>query len=162
MKVVKTSQLWLFPCNVFMGSLRYNLERTKIQEPGIMENTIRILIADDELEMRTLLQRTLSREGFSVDTASNGDDAISILQQDSAYDILISDIQMPGKGGEELVPEAKKLLPKLKIIVISGYAEIEQFLKMMNLGAFDYVKKPFKIPDLLDVIDRAMESATSS
>ncbi len=123
-----------------------------------MENPYRLLVAEDDGEMRALLKKTLSHEGFEVETACDGSEALDKLAQDSRFDVLISDVRMPNKDGEQLVPEVKRLYPDLKIIVISGYAELEQYLRLVHKGAFDYVTKPFKIPDLLEVIDRATEA----
>lgn len=124
-----------------------------------MKTKFRLLIAEDDLDLRSLLQRTLTREGFDVDTAANGRDALRLLKQDPTFDLLISDIRMPEKDGEQLMDEARKLCPDLKVILITGYAELEQHYALMKKGAFDYVTKPFKIPDLLEVIDRATEMA---
>ena len=121
-----------------------------------MVKMLRLLIAEDELEMRTMLRKTLTHEGYEVETAANGREALDLLRRDGhGYDLLITDLRMPEKDGEQLLLEALQLLPNLKVIIISGYSDIEQHLALKKKGAFEYVIKPFKIPDLLDVIDRA-------
>ncbi|MCC5876652.1 MAG: response regulator [Candidatus Sumerlaeia bacterium] len=120
-----------------------------------MKEKFRLLIAEDELDLRMLLQRTLTREGFDVETAANGRDALRILKTNPDFDLLITDIKMPEKDGEQLMEEARALCPDLKVVLITGYAELQQHYQLMKKGAFDYVTKPFKIPDLLEVIDRA-------
>lgn len=116
----------------------------------------RLLIAEDEKDMRDLLKRTLTHEGFNVETVKNGKEAIELLDKGKAYDALITDLRMPGLDGEELVPLVKKRAPAMKIILMSGYADTAQYLKLVQLGAYDYVTKPFKIPDILEVLDRAL------
>jgi DNA-binding NtrC family response regulator len=116
---------------------------------------LRLLIAEDDIDLRTLLQRTLTREGFEVDVAGDGREALRILRRDPSYDLLISDIRMPEKDGEQLMAEARGLRPDLKVVLITGYAELKDHQALIRKGAFEYLPKPFKIPDLLDVIDRA-------
>lgn len=127
----------------------------------INPNAPRLLVADDDPELRHLLQKTLTREGFRVDTAPNGVEAINQLRNSGiVYDLLISDLRMPEKDGAQLLLEARTLNPTLKVIIISGCTELDQYLRLLKKGAFEYITKPFKIPDLLDVIDRAMEART--
>lgn len=117
---------------------------------------LRLLVAEDELELRTVLRKTLTHEGYEVETASNGREALELLRRDAhGFDLLITDLRMPEKDGEQLLHEALELLPNLKVIVISGYSDIQMHLALKQKGAFEYVIKPFKIPDLLDVIERA-------
>lgn len=121
-----------------------------------MTEKLRLLVAEDDSEMRALLHKTLTHEGFEVVSVPNGHEALKKLHEDSNYCILISDVRMPHKDGEALVPEVTRDYPHIKVIMISGYAELELYLRLMHKGAFDYVTKPFKIPDLLEVIDRAV------
>jgi DNA-binding NtrC family response regulator len=122
-----------------------------------METKRRLLVAEDDLEMRTLLKRVLMREGFEVETAANGREAVELLQLGRRYDLIISDIRMPEKDGEQLLKEAQVLRPGLKVVLVTSWGELDQCARLRQQGAFDYLTKPFKIPDLLDVIDRAME-----
>lgn len=124
-----------------------------------MDESLRLLIAEDDAELRSLLQRTLAREGFDVATVADGAEALEELGQ-REYDLLISDLRMPRCAGDILVAKVRASHPGLKVIVMSGYAELDDFLRVIDAGAVDFVAKPFKIPDLLDVIDRAMDLAS--
>ena len=125
-----------------------------------MEKQRHLLIAEDDLEMRNLLRRTLAHEGYVVDTAINGREALEFLRRHGEdVDVLITDLRMPEITGERLLSEALSILPNLKVIVITGYSQLEQHLELMKKGAYEYLTKPFKIPDLLDVIDRAAAEA---
>lgn len=115
----------------------------------------RLLIAEDDLEMRALLKKVLTREGFEVEIAANGREAMTFLQETGPFDLLLSDVRMPEKDGEQLLTEARALQPSLKVIMITSYGEFEQFNRLKEKGAYGYLTKPFKIPDLLDIIDRA-------
>ncbi len=134
-----------------------------IDETTAKFHNVKILIAEDEPEMRQLLLKTLQHEGFQVTVAKNGEEALQCLKEDpEKFDLLVSDLKMPRLGGEALIPKAKEVSPHLKIIISSAYAEIEQYLALMNKGAFDFICKPFKIPDLLEIIDRALEQKSES
>lgn len=125
--------------------------------PSPQERKHRLLVAEDDGDMRMLLKKTLTWEGFHVETAPDGVVALETIRGTAEpFDILVSDVHMPGKGAEELIPEVKLLVPDLKIIVISGYAELDLYLRLVKHGAYDFLSKPFKIPDLLEVIDRAL------
>lgn len=127
--------------------------------PTTPANRHRLLVVEDDLELRTLLRKVLTREGFEVVTASDGQEALSALQRAPSFDLLISDIRMPEKDGEQLLEEARKLQPSLKVVLITSYGEMDQYARLLKKGAFDYLTKPFKIPDLLDIIDRAVTMA---
>ncbi len=123
-----------------------------------MQQAPRLLLAEDDSEMLNLLQKTLTHEGFIVDAVPGGCQAIERLQAEEPCDLLISDIQMPGTDGEKLLERALEIRPGLKVILITGYGSVEQHSAMLKKGAAGYVTKPFKIPDLLDAIDHALES----
>lgn len=131
--------------------------RPRAIDSGASDMNPKILVAEDEADLRALLHRTLSREGFIVDVVEDGDEALDRLSGET-FEVLISDVRMPRKGGEQLIPEARRLYPSLKIIVISGYTEIDMFQRLISKGANDFLTKPFKIPDLLERIDRALEA----
>jgi DNA-binding NtrC family response regulator len=116
----------------------------------------RLLIAEDSMEVRTLLKRTLAREGFDVETAAHGRDAIEILRGNLApFDMMISDIRMPEMDGEELLVEAKSIQPTLRVIMVTSYGTPSEYDALRRKGAQGLILKPFKIPDLLEVIERA-------
>ena len=127
--------------------------------PPIVEGArLKLLVAEDDKEMRQVLSKTLSREGFEVRTAGNGEEALALIEREPGIRILVSDIRMPVKTGEQLLEELKRARPDIRVIFITGYGELDQYASLMKQGAFDYVTKPFKIPDLLAVLEKAVAS----
>ncbi|MEO8376207.1 MAG: response regulator [Candidatus Sumerlaeota bacterium] len=114
----------------------------------------RLLVADDDPTLLNLLKKTLVREGFEVETARNGEEALRLLADCANFDLLITDVRMPVKNGEELVRDARKLCPGLKVIFITGYCEQDERGRIASQGDSEIIAKPFKIPDLLEVIER--------
>jgi DNA-binding NtrC family response regulator len=121
----------------------------------------RLLIAEDNSEMRELLRRTLSREGYEVDTAIHGVDALQLLDSGTHYDLLISDVRMPEMDGEQLLKAARQRKPDCRVILVTSYGSPDDNNRLRGLGAIDFILKPFKIPDLLEVIERALEPRTA-
>ena len=115
-----------------------------------------ILIVDDEPSMREFLRILLEKDGHAVHTAANGIAAIDLVGGYD-FDLIISDIRMPGMNGLELLAEAKKLKPELPVIMITAYASPDDAVKAMKEGAFDYITKPFKVEE----IKRVIKSATA-
>jgi len=111
-----------------------------------MENS-RILIVDDEAVIREGVKRVLDRETCAVETCSSGYGAIELLQQ-KEYDLIISDLKMPGMSGIEVLKSVRTLQPHIPVILITGYASVETAVEAMKNGAVDYLQKPF-VPDLL-------------
>ncbi|MFW5997037.1 MAG: sigma-54-dependent transcriptional regulator, partial [Lentisphaeria bacterium] len=102
-----------------------------------------------------VLKALLTREGYEVDTASNGNEALEKLRSQS-YALLISDIRMEPMDGITLLNEARKIQDHLAVIIITAYATVETAVDAMKKGAFDYVCKPFKIDELLLTVQRAL------
>jgi two-component system response regulator PilR (NtrC family) len=116
----------------------------------------RILVVDDEPSMRELLDIVLRREGHEVFKASNGRQAIDILEREP-IDLLISDIKMPDMSGVEVLKAAKQLDADIVGIMITAYASVENAVEAMHLGAYDYVSKPFNVDELKLRIRKAIE-----
>ncbi|MFY9167909.1 MAG: sigma-54 dependent transcriptional regulator [Desulfomonilia bacterium] len=116
----------------------------------------KILVVDDEIGIRESLQKILSKEGFSVETASNGDEAFKILRR-GGIDLLITDIRMAGMDGVELLKVCKSVSPFTEVIIITGYASVDTAVDSMKQGAYDYITKPFKKADILKAINKAIE-----
>ncbi|HMZ50836.1 MAG TPA: response regulator [Candidatus Sumerlaeota bacterium] len=123
---------------------------------GPMAAKTRLLVADDDATLLSLLKKTLAREGFDVETARNGEEALCLLTDSGNFDLLITDVRMPVKNGEELLRDARKLCPGLKVIFITGYCEQDERGRICSQGDCEIIAKPFKIPDLLEVIDRSI------
>ncbi|NCN26496.1 sigma-54-dependent Fis family transcriptional regulator [bacterium] len=116
-----------------------------------------ILVADDEPSIREFLQIMLKREKMIVDVAENGKEAENMFKA-KAYDLVISDIQMPQMSGIELLASLKSRDPHALVMMITAFGSTETAVEAMKLGAFDYLTKPFKIDDVKVRIHKALES----
>jgi DNA-binding NtrC family response regulator len=112
-----------------------------------------ILVVDDEEEARIGLQKLLTVKGYKVFTASNGVEALEILRNQPTS-IIITDIKMPEMDGLTFLGEIKKLIPGVKVVIITGYGEVETYLEAMNLGAIEFLHKPIQFDDLFKVIKK--------
>ncbi len=119
------------------------------------KKTTRILIVDDELTIVEVLKKLLARHGHDVETALNGNDALAKLKE-GVYDLMITDVRLPGIDGISLLKRAKELQSHMAVIVITAYAEVDDAVKAMQIGAFNYIQKPFKFDELVLTIDRAL------
>lgn len=115
-----------------------------------------ILIVDDELSMREFLKILLEKDGHSVEVAADASSALKVCA-DNDFDLVISDIRMPGMTGLEMLAELKINKPDLPVIMITAFASPEDAVNAMKNGAFDYITKPFKV----DEIKRIITSATT-
>ena len=118
----------------------------------------KILVADDEREVRILLYEVLSRNGYDVVVAENGLMAIDMIRH-SHFDLVVTDIRMPEFDGLELLQEIKKHEPSLAVIIITGHPSVETAVNAMKYGASDYLIKPLSIELMEDVIERTLNSA---
>ena len=110
-----------------------------------------ILLVEDEPMVRTVAERALSRHGYKVLTASNGEDALAILSGGETVDLLVSDVVMPVMDGPAMVREARKIHPKLPILFMSGYAE-EQLRKSIDVEHAAFLPKPFSMQELAEAV----------
>ena len=121
--------------------------------------TAHILVVDDELSMRELLEHLLKREGYRVTCAANGGEAIGLLDEVQA-DLLLCDIRLGDMTGLDVLRTWKKKQPHTVVIMISAYASTETAVEAMNEGAFDYVPKPFDTEELKETIANALDRKT--
>lgn len=115
-----------------------------------------VLFVDDERELREATGEWLSLTGFSVHTANNADDALSRLQN-NLYDVLVTDIRMPGMDGMELLNAARVLDPFLPVVLLTGHGDVTLAVEAMREGAHDFLEKPYDADHLVAVIDRAVK-----
>lgn len=118
--------------------------------------SIRVLIVDDNEVFRRPLQRTLEAAGYEVVAVPSGEDALHVLDRNTA-DLVLTDHRLPGMDGVQLITRIKAIHPTLAIIVMTAYGTIESAVEARRHGADDYLVKPFEIPDLLLAIHRALE-----
>ena len=114
-----------------------------------------ILIVDDETTILKSLSGILSDEGYEVLTASNGYEALKIIEEESP-DLVLLDIWMPGMDGIETLREIKRTNPFLQVIIISGHGTIETAVKAMRLGGYDFIEKPLSIEKVVVTINNAL------
>jgi len=114
-----------------------------------------ILIVDDEPSIRGSLGGLLSDEGFEILTASNGYEALKVMDKDSP-DLVLLDIWMPGMGGIETLKEIKQSNPYIQVIIITGHGNVETAVKATKLGAFDLIQKPLSIDKIIVSINNAL------
>ena len=115
-----------------------------------------VLIVDDEESMRHLLSLILRDRGYEVRAVSSGEDALKELRARD-YDLVLSDVRMPGMDGLALLREALRLQPELTFIVMSAYGSHDTAVEAMKAGAYDYIGKPFKPDDVVLVLRKAEE-----
>jgi two-component system response regulator (stage 0 sporulation protein F) len=113
----------------------------------------RILIVDDEENTRIGLSKLLSQEGFEVDSAADGNEALDYLGQQKV-NLVISDINMPEMDGLEFLREISRKFPSTSVIMITSYGGVESYLEAMNLGAYEYLHKPVRLDELRSVMKK--------
>lgn len=117
--------------------------------------TEKILVVDDEENVCHSIRKVLSRKGYSVFQALNVEDAVSQIK-DSSFDLVITDLMIPGTSGMELLQIIRDHYPELDVIMITGYASIESAVKATKLGASAYLPKPFTPDELTDVTQKTL------
>ena len=115
----------------------------------------RVLVVDDEKDIRTVLSRLMEREGLRAPVADNGDDALAIIRREPP-DVLLVDVKMSGMDGMEVMRRAKELDRDLPVIMITAYAAIHGAVEAMRAGAHDYLAKPFDHNEVIRVVRRAL------
>lgn len=115
----------------------------------------RILVVDDEQAVRDLLAKTLTMADYDVDAAPDGASAIDRLRA-VEYDLLITDLKMPGMDGLSVIREARRVAPDLPVIIITGYSTEASAIEAINLGVAGYLTKPFRLPRILAATARAL------
>jgi DNA-binding NtrC family response regulator len=116
-----------------------------------------ILVIDDDREMCGLLSDVLGNEGFSVSTATDGLGAVKKLK-DEEFDVIVTDLEMKGLKGLDLLDEAQKISPMTPVIIITAFGTIESAIKAMKMGAYDYLTKPFQMEELILTVKKALEN----
>ena len=121
-----------------------------------MSDPATLLIADDDPGLRESLERTLTREGFRVILASDGRGALERLQG-GGIDLVVTDLKMPGLTGIEVLRAAKAIAPDVDVILLTAFGTVEEAVKAMKDGAYDFLTKPFRREQLLKLISKALE-----
>jgi diguanylate cyclase (GGDEF)-like protein len=116
----------------------------------------RILVVDDEEVVCRFLERVLSGRGHEVEVCRGGPDALARIEEGS-FDLVITDLKMPGVDGIGVLNKAKELDPLCEVVVITAYASVESAVEVMKLGAYEYISKPFNVDRIRIVVDKALE-----
>jgi DNA-binding NtrC family response regulator len=115
---------------------------------------MKILIVDDEESQRNILSDILSDAGYGVTCVSNGDEALDHIYK-GKFQLILTDLKMPGKDGLELLSETLKFNPDIQVIIMTAFGTIPSAVNAIKTGAYDYLTKPFQKEDLLRIIKRA-------
>lgn len=114
----------------------------------------RVLLVDDQLGVRRLLQEIFVAEGYSVSTAANGIDALDKVRE-AEFDLALVDMKMPGMGGLELLRHLKARFPGMVVIIMTAYGELKVVNEALALGAYKCITKPFDIDELVKTVRTA-------
>lgn len=118
--------------------------------------TPKVLVVDDDQEMRRLLEDILSREGFRITQAANGSEALAEVRGTS-YDVIVLDKIMTDMSGLEILPEIKRLQPDAQVILITAFGDRETCVEAIGRGATAYLAKPFGMSVLVQMVKKAIE-----
>jgi DNA-binding response OmpR family regulator len=116
----------------------------------------RLLVVDDDPRLRSAMGEMIRQEGYSVDEAGTGEDALELLKR-APFDLMTVDMMMPGMGGVEAIRHARKIQPDLAIIVLTGHPTVESAIASVKADVTDYLLKPYTGEDLVLTISRAMQ-----
>jgi DNA-binding NtrC family response regulator len=119
----------------------------------------RVVVVEDETAVRDLLEEVLRGAGYDVIGYPNGLTALEALHAGAEADLVISDLRMPGMGGDELLTQLRASRPELNVVVITAFGSIESAIEMVKAGAYDYLTKPFGSDELLLTVQRAMQES---
>ena len=126
-----------------------------------MADKARILVVDDEKGMSEFLHYLLEGEGYEVDVAHSGDQALAKVAE-TAFDLILADIKMPGIDGLEMLRHIREADEETVVIVMTGYSSLESAIKAIKYDASDYLTKPFDDPDaVLAAVERGLSAQTT-
>lgn len=133
------------------------MQATDLAEPSNLPK--RILVVDDDAHIRDVLYALLTKEGYEVETADNGDKALAAIEKSSPH-VLLTDVNMPGMTGIDLLERVDIKNHDYEAIVLTGLNTLEMARKAMELGAFSYMTKPFDFADLRNHVEKALEMSS--
>jgi excisionase family DNA binding protein len=154
---IRVGRQWRFRKRDIDAWLAGNQGQTPSRSSGLERP--RVLVVDDEEAVRDLIAKTLTMADYEVNCASDGQAALDALK-DTDFDLLITDLRMPGMDGLTVIRQARRLSPSLPIIIITGYSTEASAIEAINLGVCGYLTKPFRLPRILSVAARALGEPT--
>ncbi len=120
-----------------------------------LEN-VKVLVVDDEDYMREIVRQTLEGKGFKVEEAADGAGAIQMIRQ-HAYDVVITDLRLPGAPGEKVLEEALSIFPETIVIIMTGFGNIRTAVDAIRTGAYDYLPKPFQLEEMAMRVEKGLK-----
>jgi len=120
------------------------------------EEKIRVLVVDDDKIIADVFRDIISSEDKVVNVCYDGERAVEDIRV-HAYDLIITDLAMPGLGGIDVLRYAKKINPDVIVIIVTGYASLESAITAIKEGAYDYIRKPCKVEEIKIIVDNAVE-----
>jgi DNA-binding response OmpR family regulator len=125
---------------------------------SVNEEQAYVLVVDDEGAIRYSITKTLQRVGYHVEAAASGEEALEMMKNQN-YDVVLTDIRMPGLTGVELLRRIKEEAPDAVVILLTGYASLETAIESLRLGAHDYLVKPSSSQDIRNSVAQGVERA---
>src|SRR5437867_1611838 len=122
---------------------------------GTGKENVKILVVDDEPYMREIVRQALENASYQVDEAADGIRAIEMIRQ-YPYDVIITDLRMPGIAGEKILDQALQIFPETIVIIMTGYGNIQTAVSAIRRGAYDFVPKPFQLDEMVIRVDKGL------
>ncbi len=142
--------------SVILSSTEKNPSRMAEPDSSYPEDRPRVLVVDDEKFIRDIIADFLGMEGYIVRTAEDGVSATNELER-ARYDMVISDLKMPKMGGLDLLREVARTHPDTLTVIMTGFGTVETAIDAMKRGAYDYILKPFKVEEIVHIVQRGLE-----
>ena len=117
---------------------------------------VKILVVDDENYMREIVRRALEDNGFLVEEAADGKAALQMIRR-YPYDVIVTDLRMPGSPGEKILEEALSIFPETIVIIMTGFGNIQTAVEAIRCGAYDYLPKPFQLDELVMRVEKGLQ-----
>jgi DNA-binding NtrC family response regulator len=117
---------------------------------------VRILVVDDEDYMREIVRRALEDVGYHTEEAADGKSAVALIRQ-YPYDVIITDLRLPGLQGEKVMQEALSIFPETIVIIMTGYGNIQTAVDAIRMGAYDYLPKPFQLDEMVMRVEKGLQ-----
>ncbi|MFH1574357.1 MAG: sigma-54 dependent transcriptional regulator, partial [Acidobacteriota bacterium] len=120
---------------------------------------VKVLVIDDEDYMREIVCEAVASRGYEVEEASDGLTAMEMIRR-TPYDVIITDLRLPGLPGEKVMEEALAIYPETNVIIMTGFGNIQTAVKAIRTGAYDFVPKPFQLDELVMRIEKGLQERT--
>jgi DNA-binding NtrC family response regulator len=123
---------------------------------AVGKEDVKILVVDDEDYMREIVREALAGAGFTIEEAADGKSAVAMIRQ-RPYDVIITDLRLPGVPGEKILQEALAISPEAIVIIMTGFGNIQTAVEAIRAGAYDYLPKPFQLDELILRVEKGVQ-----